>query len=235
MDWKKNYYLPIEYQIKSQYNKHIEKINSYLNLKIKIEKKKKKISIDESNYQNKLDIKKYSDNIDDIKKQTSLEILKLELNIIDVLSKYISQNNYFNKKFIVDTLNILLKFSEILRVRLNLKKIEPKKNKNNIYRCSYKFCNYKDSCMYNYGKNKNVCYADHYVHDRVSSDITSLLNYIKKKYNNSKLIKFEREILKCINTLNYVIKHMESELNSLCLYSEKDEWDSFHFVKKINN
>jgi len=231
MEWKTNYYLPINYQIKHEYKKYIEIIDSYQNIKIKIEKKIN-TTPDESNYQNKLDIKKYSDNIENIKTETSLEILKTELNIIDVLSKYISQNNYFNKQFLIETLSTLFLLSEILRKRLDLKKIELKKNKNNIFRCSYKFCNYKDSCMYNYGKNKNVCYTDHYVHDRVSTDIQSLLNYINKKYSKNNLIKFEREILKCVNTLNYVIKHMESELNSLCLYSEKSEWDSFHFIKK---
>ena len=78
MEWKTNYYLPINYQIKHEYKKYIEIIDSYQNIKIKIEKKIN-TTPDESNYQNKLDIKKYSDNIENIKTETSLEILKTEL------------------------------------------------------------------------------------------------------------------------------------------------------------
>uniref|UniRef100_A0A6C0EES4 Uncharacterized protein n=1 Tax=viral metagenome TaxID=1070528 RepID=A0A6C0EES4_9ZZZZ len=105
-------------------------------------------------------------------------------------------------------------------------------NNNTIARCSYKFCSYKEKCSYNYNlKSKNLCYQDHYVHNMVSADLKILLKYIDDKYNNSKIILHTKEILKTINTLSFVISHMECELKSKCLYQPENEWESFHIVK----
>ena len=56
----------------------------------------------------------------------------------------------------------------VLRQRLGQKEIVHE-NKvftpGNLPRCSYKFCNYKDTCAYNYNKStKSQCYQDHFVH-----------------------------------------------------------------------
>ena len=104
----------------------------------------------------------------------------------------------------------------------------------NIPRCSYKFCKFKDSCSYNYNsKSKNVCYQDHYVHNMVSSDINILILYIKSRKNfDRQYLSHNKEILKSINTLSYVISHMENELKTKCLYLDKKEWDKFHINKK---
>jgi len=133
------------------------------------------------------------------------------------------------------SLNILLQLSEILRKRLGQKEFILNKNEysNNIVRCSYKFCSFQHTCNYNYNNTKNLCYQDHYVHNMIIADLKTIINHIDYKYKieNSNLILHNKEILKTINTLNYVISHMELELRNKCLYQPKDQWDKFHFIK----
>jgi hypothetical protein len=147
-----------------------------------------------------------------------------------------SQNESF-KVFLDSTkLNFLLELSEILRNRINQKEIvhDAKFINNSISRCSYKFCNYKDACVYNYNlKNKSQCYQDHYVHRMVSADLSVLIDYIKSKYSELKTIIPNKEILKSINTLSYVINHMETELKSKCMFLDENEWEKNHFVKNF--
>ena len=130
--------------------------------------------------------------------------------------------------------------SQFLRLDLQQKKfnhdLKKLKANNSIPRSSYKFCHFKDSCVYNYDKDKNGCYADHYVHNLVEADLEALLEYIKNNYKEN-IINHNKEIIKCINTLCFVLKHMASELNSLCIYCEPDEYSNNHvnkIVKKKN-
>ena len=126
--------------------------------------------------------------------------------------------------FLLKCLKLLLELSEILRERLKQKEI--KINKNNLHRSSYKFCNFKEKCSYNYTKKRNYCYQDHYVHNMVSYDIKVLINFIE----NNDITSNNKEILKSINTISFVINHMESELNAKCMYLEENEWESFHII-----
>jgi hypothetical protein len=65
----------------------------------------------------------------------------------------------------------------------------------------------------------------------VSADLMVLIDYISSKYINEVQITPNKEILKSINTLSFVINHMENELRSKCIYSDESEWEKFHFVK----
>ena len=135
--------------------------------------------------------------------------------------------------------------SSLLRTRLGQKEIQhdkthgshillnpQEKQEGIISRCSYKFCSYQDSCTYNYNlKTKSLCYQDHYVHNMVSADLRILLEYIKQKYEKTKLVTHNKEILKTINTLSFVIGHMETELRTKCLYIPEAEWETCHVVK----
>lgn len=175
-----------------------------------------------------------NENIAKIKKENSLKILQKELDIIKLLTKYSLQNNQLNYTFFMNALNLLFTLSETLRIRLKQNEIIIEKKAyldDNISRCSYKFCNFKESCNYNYNKTKNMCYQDHYVHSMVSIDLKILIEYIDKKYGDTKIVLHNKEILKTINTLSYVINHMENELKSKCLYLPENEIESFHFVK----
>tara|TARA_E500000178_G_C16793432_1_gene649093 strand:+ start:117 stop:350 length:234 start_codon:yes stop_codon:yes gene_type:complete len=69
----------------------------------------------------------------------------------------------------------------------------------------------------------------------ISADITVLLNYIELNFKNNDKITHNKEIQKSINTISFVITHMEQELKNKCLYQEKSEWESFHYTKKIVN
>ena len=195
----------------------------------------------ENEYQNKLkETEELCNNTEDITKiynQNSLYILQKELDIIRLLTKYTLQNKNIDYNFFISCLNILLNLSEVLRIRLGQKEFshdkqkQNKYNDNSIYRCSYKFCSYKDTCKYNYDlKTKNLCYQDHYVHHMVSADLKILLEYIKTKSNDATFL-HNKEVLKTINTLSFVIGHMESELKTKCIYLEEKDWNSCHYVK----
>ena len=174
------------------------------------------------------------DEVNKFNKLNSLKILQKELEVIKLLTKYSLQNNQLNYDFFINSLKLLLNLSEILRIRLGQPEVIIEKNiyaDDNISRCSYKFCNYKDSCNYNYNKSKNLCYQDHYVHNMVSGDLKILIDYIEQKYGETKLVSHNKEILKTINTLSYVINHMENELKSKCMYLSEDEVESFHVIK----
>ena len=176
-----------------------------------------------------------NEEISKLQKLNSLKILQKELEIIKLLTKYSLQNNQLNYTFFTNALNLLLSLSETLRTRLNQTEIKLETKiytDDNISRCSYKFCNYKDSCNYNYNKAKNlICYQDHYVHSMVSGDLKVLLDYIEQKYGDIKIVSHNKEILKTINTLSFVINHMENELKAKCMYLAEDEIETFHFVK----
>lgn len=172
--------------------------------------------------------------------KNSLEVLQKEVEIIKLISKYSLQNNKLEFEFIITCLKYLLSLSEILRNRLHQQPINMNKYmknnissvNNNITRCSYKFCNYKEECAYNYniGKKTNQCYQDHYVHNMVSHDVLSLIGYIESNYKTNSLILHNKEILKTVNTLSFVIGHMEGELRAKCLYNDPKDWEKFHYI-----
>ena len=170
--------------------------------------------------------------LDLINNLTVLEILQKELEIIKLISKFSLQNNNIDKKFLTDALGIILTISEFLQNKINQKDITNIKQTNvGLVRCSYKFCNFKENCVYNYQKKNNHCYQDHFVHNMVSHDINILIEYIEQSYDNEDIIKPNKEILKSLNTLSFVINHMEQELKAKCIYLDKSEWDKFHIYK----
>jgi hypothetical protein len=234
--WYKNYSNPLTIDINQN------KINDYVNKLLNKHDEKNlenKISQIEKDYNDKLknleNLCKNTNDIDKLTTKGSLIILQKELEIIKLLTKYTLQNKNLDYKFFTACLKILLKLSETLRLRLGQKElIHEKINKNDssLYRCSYKFCSYQDNCSYNYNaKTKNLCYQDHYVHNMVSADLKILIDYINQKYEHNNLILHNKEILKTINTLSYVISHMELELRTKCLYSPENEWENFHVIK----
>jgi hypothetical protein len=203
-----------------------------------IENKLNQIEIEyDNNLVNLNNICNDSNYLNQIKNKKSLTILQKELEIIKLLTKYALQNSQLDYVFFHKSLKFLYELSEILRIRLNQKEIIHE-NKiltpTNLPRCSYKFCNFKDTCNYNYNiTSTNQCYQDHYVHRMVSADLLILIRYIEEKFKDSNFVIYNKEILKTINTLSFVINHMENELKSKCMYLDESEWDSCHFVKNI--
>jgi len=235
-DWFNKYYNPkaLMFINTDEYNKLINILkcqNDQSLVQIKITQK-------ENEYVDKLkEIEVLCDNEEEIKKfnnLNSLKILQKELEVIKLLTKYSLENNQLNYNFFTNSLKLLLNLSEILRIRIGQAEINIEKKiyvDDNISRCSYKFCNFKDACNYNYNKSKNLCYQDHYVHNMVSGDLKILIDYIEQKYGEVKIVCHNKEILKTINTLSYVINHMESELKSKCMYLGENEIETFHFIK----
>ena len=235
-EWFNNYTLPLKIDE--------AKLNEYINLlKVTIQTNdddilQNKVEQIESDYLAKLKILEVECNninsIENYKKNNSLEILQKELYLIKLLKKYSLQNNTLEFDFFIASLKFLYELSEILRLRIGQKEIihDTKNANSSISRCSYKFCNYKDTCVYNYNtKSKSQCYQDHFVHRMVSADLLELIEYITNKFENQQQIIPNKEILKSINTLSFVINHMESELRAKCMYTEECEWESFHFIK----
>ena len=235
LNWYKTYGLHLDCtqpNIKEFVNKLANKIDD--------KNVENKINQIENDYKNKLkeiqDLCLNTMMINDIKLKSSLYIIQKELDIIKLITKYTLQNKNLEYIFFVDCLNLLLSLSETLRVRISQKEIQHDKIQYTenvpIIRCSYKFCSYQDNCTYNYNfKTKNLCYQDHYVHNMVSADLKILLEYITQKNENNKWISHNKEILKTINTLSFVIGHMETELRTKCLYIPENEWESCHVVK----
>lgn len=183
--------------------------------------------LNQINFIKKIDITKLN-----YKEKNSLELLQEEQKIIKLLNKYSLQNNNYEYDFFIKSFELILYISKILQKRLNQPLIYHNFD-NNISRCSYKFCNYKDSCNYNYNS-KSICYQDHFVHNMVSADIDILIKYINKN-NKNNIIKYNKEISKSINTLHFVINHMENELKTKCMYEDKNNWEKQHISRKKVN
>ena len=159
-------------------------------------------------------------NLECYKPKNSLQLLEEQKNIILTLNRYCLKLNKIDFDFIINTLNYLLKISLILKGRLNQKDVVLVA-KDNIQRCSYKFCKFKENCTYNYSHKKNVCYQDHYVHNMVICDLNQIINFILKNKDSDKLQL--NDFSKSINTISFVINHMYKELNSRCLYIKLDK------------
>ena len=202
-----NKYINYDYIKKNSININIKNTTTYYN------------SIEDNENKYNKNIKLIEDNnyinIENIKNMNSLRILKKEYEIINLLNKYCLKNIKYNIILLKNGLNKLLLLSNLLKKRLNQKNIIDKKMYNLIFRCSYKFCKYKENCLFIYNNKK--CYQDHYVHNMVSFDINMLLNYFKNNENIN-----NKDISKSIITLTYVINHMYNELSARCLYCVND-------------
>ena len=179
--------------------------------------------VEEDNF----DIKEYNEI--DISNYNSLDILKLQNKVTDCCNIIIQNNN--SNTYLLPYLMFLRKTSQILANKINQKIIKNNLKNNKVIRSSYKFCNFKHKCSYNYDNGKKACYADHYPHNMIYNDCDSLINFINNNSNNYDL-ENNKEIVKSINTINFVVKHMNEELSNLCIYCQQNECDKFHKCKK---
>lgn len=174
------------------------------------------------NYINKLAI---DSKLFDLKYNMSLstDLLNEEFVMIKLLTKYTRENKNLDIQFVINSLNIIYKLSELLRIRL---KQRPKtksinRNKEGINRCSYNFCECSHNCSNYYNTKNRACQQDHYVHNMVSLDIQLLLEFINS--NNIREVKNLKEIIKTINTLSYVINHMNNELKNYLIMCDYED------------
>jgi len=166
-------------------------------------------------------------NIDDIikiernalKKYNALEIIQMQVIIIDYVGKQF-------KIFKLEDINFYIKYMSWIQLSslylTDLIRQPVHKNKTNILmRSSYKFCNKMTDCTSQYGflfnKKCRNCINDHYVHNKIISDIDNLLNFLKNNYNKDNVL-LEQDIRKGIETITYVLNHMQQELSSFTIY-----------------
>lgn len=192
--------------------------------------------------------KRVSDILSTTKKQSSLpDIVNLENEdlIASFVFKYVIQNNHCDFKLMDDCLSYLsgtsLYFSDKIlgggggKGPHPMKKVLHGSNSSSyISRCSYKFCIQSYCCQYNYPESKKKrgpsrgCYSDHFPHRKVYQDIVSLHTYIQHLQqteldgDKNIVIRSNQEIIKCINTIAYVIKHMYDELWNIYVSCKRD-------------
>jgi len=228
-----------DWNINDEYN--IEIINAELKGFEEFTKINKNLLINNSVNETKKVSEKIEMNTDEIIKlkynnYNPLEILSLQIKIISYLL------NYY-KMCKLDDINIYIKYlswiHETSEHLCNSITQPVNKNKTNLLmRSSYKFCNKKCDCQSQYGflfnKKSRNCINDHYVHNKIVSDIDNLLNYINNSNNNLVL---DVELRKGLETLNYVINHMYQELSSFMLYLNNNKTkyninDFYKYIKK---
>ena len=175
---------------------------------------------------------------------SDVENLENQDLVASYVFKYVIQNNSCSVEVLDRCLKYLSSTSEYFNKKVGGGRVTSSKrsdSRNHISRCSYKFCIHTYCCQYNYpesGKHRKRenkgCYSDHYVHGKVNQDITSLRNYINnlcKENGETKtiVIRNNQEIIKCINTIAYVIKHMYDELWNIYISCNRDKsYETLH-------
>lgn len=173
------------------------------------------------------------DNPSMLKKYNALDIIQMQIIVIDVVTKYFKISKLDNIDFYVQNLTWIYTSSLYLT---NLIRQPVHKNKTNVLmRSSYKFCNKMTDCVSQYGflfnKKCRNCINDHYVHNKIISDIDNLLNYLKNNCKHDNLLLLEQDMRKGIETLSYVLNHMEQELSSFTVYFGKNSQKSKYTIK----
>ena len=73
---------------------------------------------------------------------------------------------------------------------------------------------------------------DHYVHNKIVSDIDNLIEYLRRNIKSaSNKVVVETELKKGLETINYVINHMFQELSSFMLYLSKSKYTIKDFYR----
>lgn len=155
------------------------------------------------------------------KKLNPLEVIQMQLRVASYLSRHFKLYRLENLDTYLRGLRWICDTSELLAT--SIKQPVNRNKANTLMRSSYKFCNKKADCQNQYGflfnKKTKGCINDHYVHNKIVSDIDNLLNYIYKNQESpDQQVNLETELRKGIETVNYVINHMNQELSSFMLY-----------------
>ena len=182
-----------------------------------------------------------SQSIEDIVKEILASDYKTE-KIIQIIAKQNIVANYLLKTFRTSKSEDIIweKFRPGLHWILESSKLITSKTStitqlfktDKIYRSSYKFCNKKDECDALYchinkpGQSTHAkCNGDHYVHNKLVSDITCLITVLDEKKDtvNSETVSISNDLRICLDTVNFVINHMYQELNNFNIYYSKEE------------
>lgn len=151
------------------------------------------------------------------------QILEYQSTVSNQLKKYIKQCKEKKEIFDVDLhmpkLEWLEKTSKYLSTKMKLPNVDHKNkvlDSNSIARSSYKFCDANYECPYNMKFHK--CNSQHFVHNFVNADVVSIIKYLKVIEDKTNIN--NDQLLKCMNTINFVINHMKDELTNISYYSK---------------
>jgi hypothetical protein len=190
-------------------------INSFLPKKDILKTENKKIT------ENSLNLETNINNIliNNYDNDNYLEIIKKQNQIIIYLNKFYNKCTNINWSEIRPYLIWILESSKFLikdKIKIQLFKTDK------IYRSSYKFCNKKDECNTFYKKmincpSNNRCNGDHYIHNKLISDINCLITVLDNDQTN-----ITNDLRICLETFSFVINHMFNELNTFNIYYSKE-------------
>ena len=159
----------------------------------------------------------------DFLSDSSLQILSKQNTVASYLLKLFRTSKSEDISFQKFKLGLtwILETSKYLTSKTNLFIQSFKTDK--IYRSSYTFCNKKDECEALYcnviktNTNRNPrCNGDHYVHNKLISDLTCLITILETKEDS-----ISNDLRVCLDTVNFVINHMYQELNTFAIYHSK--------------
>lgn len=161
------------------------------------------------------------------KQYNALTLIEHQLKVINYMLKFFKVHRLQELSDYEPYLVWLMASSEYLAT--SIKQNINRSKSNTLMRSSYKFCNKKSDCQTHYGflfqKKTRCCMNDHYVHNKIVSDIDNLLEYLKRNIKTaSNKVVVETELKKGLETINYVVNHMYQELSSFMLYLSKSKY-----------
>lgn len=144
-------------------------------------------------------------NIKNISEIDDIILLEYESRVCDSI-----ENKEIKDPETIEKIDWILKVSKYFCKKLKLP-INKYNKSRGLYRSSYRFCSYNYKCEYNYDiKRYKGCYAQHYVHNSVYTDLLSLRHELLKDGIDVE------EIKKTLVTISFVINHMHDELQKVC-------------------
>lgn len=145
------------------------------------------------------------------------KILYYQIYVTNQLKTYVTQciekTELFDVELHLPKIEWLALISQQLSKKKSLREIKFKKETNFIQRNSYEFCKFGKKCINKNGK----CKKKHIVHNYVLCDLLELIRHLKNEPNVS-----QKDILTSINTINYVLNHMQDELSNENLIESND-------------
>lgn len=168
----------------------------------------------------------------DIKILSDITVLEYQNALCADLRRYVKYtlDNHNKERFdvigFINKLEWLKSASKHLSEKIGQPTYQNENRTNKMFqRSSYKFCNFNYECEFNYNTKKYTgCFAQHYVHNIVYADLTTLVSCILKLNQSGEFkISFEllKELKKTTSTLSFVINHMFEELKNIQTASEK--------------
>ena len=170
----------------------------------------------------------------EFKQYNALVLIEYQLKVINYMLKFFKIHRLQEVSDYEPYLIWLMASSEYLAT--SIKQNINRSKSATLMRSSYKFCNKKSDCQTHYGflfqKKTRCCMNDHYVHNKIVSDIDNLIEYLRRNIKSaSNKVVVETELKKGLETINYVINHMFQELSSFMLYLSKSKYTIKDFYR----